>query len=68
MTQTIPTDKRGNVYYGPKTLSEAIDHIYAGRSAKEVEGMLRKAGYTGVADRVRAKFEGGVHWQPKESI
>jgi len=55
MTQIIPTDKYGNVYYGPTTFAEAQEQIDDGRPVEEMIDMLRDAGYTGVANRI-AKF------------
>ncbi len=55
MTQILPTDKFGSVYYGPTTFAEAQEQINDGRPAQEMVEMLRDAGYTGVADRI-AKY------------
>ena len=64
-TKTLPTDKYGNVYYGPKTLGEAekalrdmIDEVGISKydAAYYVASMAQKAGYTGVAARVRKAY------------
>ena len=53
-TQEIPTDRHGNIYYGPTTTREAEELIQTGDvSASEVTERLVTAGYLGVAARVR---------------
>ena len=61
-TQTIPTDRHGNPYYGPTTWAEACDLIRerdeaAGDDepscAGEVADSLESAGYHRIALRVR---------------
>ncbi len=51
-TRILPTDKRGNVYYGPKTVAAAQDLIRAGADAANVVRDMRAAGYTNAAARV----------------
>jgi hypothetical protein len=70
-TTTLPTDRKGNVYYGPSTSTEAIKQIEAEREsaceysddsfslASEVERvaqMMERAGYAGAAARVRNHY------------
>lgn len=55
-TQIIPTDKDGNVYYGPTTFSGAEEQIIAGRPAAETANMMEAAGYVGVARRIRKEY------------
>ena len=43
MTRIIPTDKYGNVYYGPTTFAEAQEQIDDGRPVEEMIDMLRDA-------------------------
>ena len=55
MTRTIPTDKHGAVYYGPKTLADFEAAIRDGdctaeQAAKDAEA----AGYSWIAARLRA--------------
>lgn len=57
-TKTLPTDKHGQVYYGPKTYAAAEQQIKEGRPAQEVADMLDAAGYTGLARRIRAEYFG----------
>lgn len=57
MISTLPTDKFGDVYYGPKTFAAAEQCIDDGaRTARDVAEMLDDAGYTGVAARVRREY------------
>jgi len=63
-TTLIPTDKNGNVYYGPKTLKQAratIDSMDTTEGVfyddphhndKEVCANLVRAGYVGIARRI----------------
>lgn len=70
MTTTLPTDKHGNVYYGPRTYaaaSEMIDAISDSlryqyelpttEAARRIAGVMDAAGYTGVARRIRKEWE-----------
>ena len=57
----LPTDKFGSVYYGPKTYKEA--KARAEQMLREgwncipgLVGMLKQAGYTGVANRIQKEF------------
>lgn len=56
-TRTLPTDKNGRVYYGPKTFWEAkalIDGDHA--TAQAVVKMLIGAGYKSVAARIKKDY------------
>lgn len=55
-TKTLPTDKKGQVYYGPTTYAQAEEQINAGRDAAEMAEMLDDAGYTGLAARIRREY------------
>ena len=59
-TQIIPTDRHGNVYYGPRTLRQCEVIIEAtSLDYQEIRGMvqqLREAGYTGVAARLAKRY------------
>ena len=63
-THTLPTDRHGRVYYGPKTYQASeefiLDAVNQGESqsavAEETAEMLEGAGYPGVARRVRREF------------
>jgi len=70
MTKTIPTDKRGNVYYGPRTYaaaSETIDAISESlryqyelpttEAARRIASVMDAAGYSGIANRIRKEWE-----------
>jgi hypothetical protein len=54
MTRILPTDKYGEVYYGPTTFAEAQELINDGAPVNEIYDMLRHAGYTGVANRIQS--------------
>lgn len=56
-TKTIPTDRHGNVYYGPTTLAGAMQQIQDGRPAAEMAGMMDRAGYPGIARSIRVKYD-----------
>lgn len=64
MTKTLPTDKHGNIYYGPRTTDEAMAALRlvwkdcpstAGRTsaAESLIATLRTAGFVGVANAVK---------------
>jgi hypothetical protein len=65
-TKILPTDKHGNVYYGPTTLATAenmvqnmannIAGISKDDAAHKVACMLHNAGYTGIAARLRKAY------------
>jgi len=70
MTRTIPTDKRGNVYYGPRTYAaacETIDEISESlryqyelptkEAARRIANVMDAAGYSGIARRIRKEWE-----------
>jgi len=70
MTKTIPTDKRGNVYYGPRTYAEASETIVAiseslryqhelptEEAARRIANVMDAAGYAGIANRIRREWE-----------
>lgn len=71
LTQTLPTDRLGNVYYGPCTSAEAISEIEAAqREARDYEddsfdldaeiervtSMMDGAGYVNAAVHVRNHY------------
>ena len=68
-TRTIPTNKKGQVYYGPKTLKEAIEQInemrpspeYSGQTgyrqaAVDVADMMEEAGYHRIATIIKLDY------------
>lgn len=58
-TQIIPTDKNGNIYYGPTSFKQCealIDEIDSPLTAKQVADMMDAAGYTAVASKVRRAY------------
>jgi hypothetical protein len=55
-TKTLPTDKNGNVYYGPRTMAGAKEQIQEGRPAADVANMMEAAGHTGIARRIRKEY------------
>lgn len=56
MTRTLPTDRNGNVYYGPKTFAAAQAQIAEGADATKVADMMERAGYRAVAAKVRKHY------------
>lgn len=54
MTRTIPTDKKGNIYYGTQTAKEAIEHADTldAKATLAYVAELREHGFSGVANRV----------------
>ena len=57
MTRILPTDKSGNVYYGPKTVAEAKMAIRDMDAAPaKVVADLRKAGYARVAALIAKEY------------
>ena len=66
MTKTIPTDNRGNVYYGPRTYTAACETIRELRyqyelstaeAARRIANVMDEAGYSGIANRIRREWE-----------
>ena len=57
MTRILPTDKNGNVYYGPRTMKEAEDQIADGRPAKEIAQTMEDAGFVGIARKIRKEYD-----------
>jgi len=70
MTKTIPTDKRGNAYYGPRTYAAACETIDAiaeslryqyelptTEAASRIANVMDAAGYSGIARRIRKEWE-----------
>lgn len=70
LTTTIPTDKRGNVYYGPRTyaaasemiewLANSLQYQYempTAEAASRTADIMDSAGYTGIARRIRKEWE-----------
>ena len=55
-TTPLPTDRNGQIYYGPKTYAEAEAQIRDGRPASEMADMMEGAGYTGIAARIRREY------------
>lgn len=56
-TRILPTDKRGNVYYGPKTVAHAKDAIRnMDAEPAKVVADLRKAGYSRVATLIAKEY------------
>jgi len=55
-TRILPTDKNGNVYYGPRTMKEAEEQIEEGRPPAEMAEMMEDAGFTGIANRIRKEY------------
>lgn len=53
MIRTLPTDKNGQVYYGPTTYAQAVAQIAEGRDSAEMARMLDKAGYAKIAAKIR---------------
>ena len=52
-TRTLPTDKHGNVYYGPargnrRAIATMIDQGHARAAASRVADMVGDAGFAGV--------------------
>lgn len=64
MAQIIPTNKYGNVYYGPKTFDEAMqriewmieDGMLWPDAARDIAETLEEHGYSKVAEKVRAEI------------
>ena len=58
MTQPIPTDKHGNIYYGSRTFKEAETSICDdGVDPAQLADQMETAGFPGVARRIRREFE-----------
>jgi hypothetical protein len=56
-TRTLPTNKAGAVYYGPKTVSAAAKAIQVmGASPAQVIADMRKAGYARAAAIVASQY------------
>lgn len=56
MTRIIPTDKKGNVYYGPRTIKEAEEQIEAGADVTKVIQDVKEAGFKGIAARLTKSY------------
>ena len=61
MLRVLPTDKFGNVYYGPTNVEEGKREIERLNeeywvSPGVVIGMMRKAGYVDAADQLTKEF------------
>lgn len=62
LTQTLPTDRNNNLYYGPKTYAQAVEMIeeqdddQQQATARKVADMLENAGYKAVAQRIRKQY------------
>lgn len=56
-TKPIPTDKFGNIYYGPRTLKEARDILNnTSITLKEMVDLLTDHGFSGIAARIRKQY------------
>lgn len=61
-TQIIPTDKNGNVYYGPRTLKQADQMIEDMRedgvenAGAKMADKLKEAGFARLSALVRKKY------------
>ena len=55
-TKNLPTDKNGNVYYGPTTYEAAVSQIDEGATPEKVAEMMAGAGYTGIAAKIRSEY------------
>lgn len=56
MTRTLPTDKYGRVYYGPKTYADAVAAIRHETPTATVVHDLRDAGFKRIARRIERNF------------
>jgi hypothetical protein len=63
MTAYLPTDKHGDIYYGPRTFREAkeiIDQEHIGsprrNSARDIARRMSAAGYERIAARIRREY------------
>ena len=56
-TKIIPTNKKGEIYYGPRTHAEAIAIIRDNQApAQAVHDALKRGGWTGVAARIAKEY------------
>ena len=55
-TRILPTDKNGNVYYGPRTMKQAAQQIEEGRPPAQMAEMMEDAGFSGIANRIRKQY------------
>jgi hypothetical protein len=55
-TKNLPTDKNGNVYYGPTTFQAAVAQINVGREPDRVARMLADAGYAKIAAKITKNY------------
>ena len=55
-TKNLPTDKNGNVYYGPTTYKAAVAQINEGREPDDVARMMADAGYAKIAAKITEKY------------
>lgn len=65
-TRTLPTDKHGNVYYGPRTVNHAHDYVTdilnneaetkVADCISDLCQRMESAGYTGIAARIRKAY------------
>jgi len=54
MTRILPTNKKCEVWYGPKTYAEALAAIKdGGADPKRLCDSLHNGGYTGIAAKLR---------------
>jgi len=66
-TKILPTDKNGNVYYGPTTYKEAVSQIeeVEGRTMEGMALMMEDAGYAKIASRIRNQSKTGFKKKEK---
>jgi hypothetical protein len=57
MNRKLPTNRNGQVYYGPKTMAQALQVIHEmDAPADKVADQMEEAGYKVVAHRLRARL------------
>jgi len=57
-TKIIPTDKNGNVYYGPTTFADAESRIHdLDLDPAQVANDMEQAGFRRIAARIRKEWE-----------
>ena len=55
-TQNLPTDKFGNIYYGPTTYAAAVKQIEEGQEPDRVRAIMADAGYKRIAARLHKRY------------
>lgn len=57
MTRILPTDRNGEIYYGPKNVAQAKSAIRdMDAEPAHVVAAMRKAGYDRAANRIAREF------------